>query len=133
MSTYTNYINTPERVSFGNDTVAITLVLETIRGGVTLNVEDYKEDVIHSGTPILVNTAGDTYKPMPVVGDGTGYDAIPAGYSYIGILIATIPTNRPEAGVLLRGGVNPKAAYYPTTTLVPALKAALPLITFKAD
>lgn len=133
MSTYTNYVNDPTGVVFGNDTVAITLVLETIRGGVTLNVDDYKEDVIHSGTPILVNAAGDTYKPMPVIGDGTGYDAKPSGYEYVGILIATVPKTKPEAGVLLRGGVNPNAAFYPTTALVGALKAALPLITFNAD
>lgn len=133
MSTYTNYISDPQGVVFGNDTVAITLVLETIRGGRTLNVDDYNEDVIHSGTPILVNAAGDTYKPMPVVGDGSGYAAKPTGYEYAGILIATISKNKPEAGILVRGGVNPNAAHYPTTALVAGLKAALPLITFNAD
>lgn len=133
MSTYTNYISDPKCVVFGNDTVAITLVLETIRGGRTLNVDNYTEEVIHSGTPILVNAAGDTFIPMPVVGDGSGFAAKPSGYEYVGILIATISKNKPEAGILVRGGVNPNAAFYPTTALVAELKTALPLITFKAD
>lgn len=66
-------------------------------------------------------------------GDYTAYDALPAGHTYEGILIASILTARPMAGILVRGTVNPEATPFPMTSILTAFKAAQPLIAWRAD
>lgn len=71
---------------------------------------------------------------VATVADVAGaYSALPTGHTYEAVLIATIPTNRPFAGCMLRGTVNPNASYYSLTTILAAVKAALPLIIFRED
>ncbi len=61
------------------------------------------------------------------------YAGLPGGHTYAGILIATILTKKPFAGILVRGTVNPAAAPFPMGTILTAVKAALPLIDFRED
>jgi hypothetical protein len=61
------------------------------------------------------------------------YAALPANHTYAGILIASILTKKPFAGILVRGTVNPAAAPYPMTSILSAVKTALPLIDFRED
>jgi hypothetical protein len=113
--------------------------------GATANI------VVGSGavTGVTVVSAGKNYKvgdtlTATIVG-GTGftvpvatvaqaaYESLPGGHTYAGILIQSILTKRPMAGILVRGTVNPAAAPYPMDTILDDVKAALPLIDFRED
>ena len=61
------------------------------------------------------------------------YAALTADHTYAGILIASIPTSKPFAGIMLRGTVNENATPFPMTAILSAVKAALPLIVFTSD
>lgn len=61
------------------------------------------------------------------------YASLPEGHTYAGILIASIPTAKPFAGIMVRGTVNYEAAPYPMDSILAAVKAALPLIDFRKD
>lgn len=61
------------------------------------------------------------------------YASLPADHTYAGILIASIPTSRPFAGIMVRGTVNVNACPFPMTAILSAVKAALPLIVFTSD
>ena len=61
------------------------------------------------------------------------YASLPDGASYAGVLIASIPVNKPFAGIMVRGTVNENATPFPMTAILSAVKAALPLIVFTSD
>ena len=61
------------------------------------------------------------------------YASLPADHTYAGILIASIPTSKPLAGIMVRGTVNVNACPFPMTAILSAVKAALPLIVFTSD
>ncbi len=61
------------------------------------------------------------------------YASLPEGASYAGVLIASIPVSRPLAGIMVRGTVNVNATPFPMTTILSAVKTALPLIVFTSD
>lgn len=63
----------------------------------------------------------------------TGYAALPAGHTYFGIVISSVLTSKPFVSVLLRGSVNHVAGPYLMTSILAAVKAALPLIRFIQD
>lgn len=125
--------NEPEQILTGNDNIVIVDVINTVRGGRSLDVEGFAPKVINAGHPIIVQTSTQEYKPMPVNANGDAYASLPAGHTYAGILIATIPTNKAFAAILVRGTVNPEASTIPMTSILTALKSALPLIDFRAD
>jgi len=131
-----NLVNPAQEIVTGNDNIVIVDILQTIRGGRTLDVTNFTPDVIKAGHVIIMETATKEYKPMPVKDNGSGvmiYDALPSGHAYAGIEINTILKARPMAGILVRGTVNPKAAPYPMDSILAAVKAALPLIDFRED
>jgi hypothetical protein len=78
-------------------------------------------------------TGGSGFSVPVATVNAAGYAALPADHAYAGILIASILTKRPFAGILVRGTVNPAAAPYPMTSILSAVKAALPLIDFRED
>jgi hypothetical protein len=83
---------------------------------------------------IIKETASGNYKPMPITTDTPPvYAALPSGHTYAGILIASILTKKPFAGIMVRGTVNPAAAPYSMTSILSAVKTALPLIDFQED
>lgn len=61
------------------------------------------------------------------------YDSLPSGASYAGILIASILTETPFAGIMVRGTVNTAATPFSMTSILSAVKTALPLIDFRED
>ena len=128
-----NLVNAVEDVVTGNDNIVIVDVLQSIRGGRTLDVTGFAPDVIKAGHVIIKETDTGEYKPMPLNAGGTAYAALPADHVYAGILINTVLTKRPMAGILVRGTVNSKAAPYPMSTIQAAVKTALPLIDFRED
>jgi hypothetical protein len=65
--------------------------------------------------------------------NAAGYGSLPAGHEYAGILIASILTKRPFAGIMIHGRVNPAAAPYPMSGILAAVKTALHSIDFRED
>lgn len=125
--------NDKQSIITGKDNVVIRDLFEEVRGGRTLDVTGFSKDVINAGHVLIKETATGEYKPMPIISDGTAYDALPEGHIYAGILIASIPTKQPFAGIMIRGSVNPAAAPFSMSTILSAVKTALPLITFLED
>lgn len=115
----------------GNDSIVIVKVLEAIPGGKTLDVTGFSPDVIPAGHLIIEETSTGVLKPMPI--SGAAYAALPASHTYKGVLISTILTAKPFAGILVRGTVNQAASFYTISSVLTAVKAALPLIRFTQD
>jgi len=80
---------------------------------------------------IIKETATGVLKPMPVT--GAAYAALPASHTYEGVLISTILKSKPFAGILVRGTVNQAASFYTISSVLTAVKTALPLIRFTQD
>ena len=123
-----NLNNVKTTIDTGNDSIVIVEYLEGVPGGRTLNVEGFKEPVIQGGHIVIVETATKDRKPMPVA-DGA-YAALPAGHKFEGVVVASVLTEKPMVGIMVRGSVNEVASPYPVTD---AMKAALPLIRFTQD
>lgn len=131
MSTTTNLKNEDLLINDGNDSIVIVDNFQSIRGGRSLNVTGFTPEVIKAGHVIIKEDATNDYKPMPI--NAAAYAALPALHSYAGILISSIRTTKPFAGILVRGTVNLNAGPYTATAIKAALKAALPLIDFRED
>jgi hypothetical protein len=126
-----NLANAGTSIETNKDSIVIVDNFQSIRGGRTLDVTGFTPAIINAGHVIIKETATGELKPMPI--SGSAFGALPTGHTYEGILINTIQTAKPMAGVLLRGTVNPLAMPYTVTSILTALKAALPLIDFRAD
>ena len=131
--TYPNLNNTGEQIITSNDSIVIVDNFQSIRGGRTLDCTGFTPEVINAGHVIIQDNTTKDYKPMPLNGGATAYASLPASHSYAGILIATIRTKKPFAGILVRGTVNPAAAPFDMTTILSAVKTALPLVDFRQD
>ena len=127
-----NLVNSVKDVVTGNDNIVIVDVFQSIRGGRTLDVTGFTPDVINAGHVIIKDDTGE-YKPMPLNSGGTAYATLPTDNTYAGILINTVLKKKPMAGIMVRGTVNIKAVPYPMTSILAAVKAALPLIDFRED
>ena len=132
-----NLVNERQEIITGNDNIVIVDVFQSIRGGRTLDVTGFTPEVIKAGHVIIKETATGEYKPMPV--DLTtdpanpAYAELPTGHTYAGILIQSLLTKRPMAGIMVRGTVNPAAAPYPMDEILSDLKESLHLIDFRED
>lgn len=128
-------INHPEQIGFGmgRDGAVIRQIIDTKVGGAVLDVSDYPKKAVMQGHIIIHNATTDVYKPMPIDEATESFGTLPSGFAYYGILISTIDTDHPFAGVMLRGTVNHKAMPFDVDSIFPALKAALPNILFLAD
>lgn len=124
--TKTDLAKAHNAVDFGNDSVVCPLFISGIRGGRSLNVEGVTDSVLKAGH-VIVGKDGD-YKPMPV--SSGAYGTLPSGYSYVGVLYKTIPTDLAMASIMTNGEVNSTAAPYPMDSILEAFKAAVPNITF---
>lgn len=119
------------QIDTSKDSVIIVDNFQSVRGGRALDVTGYTQPVIYAGHVIIKDTAtGNIYKPLPLNTGGTAYAALPEGYVYAHILIASILTAKPSAALLVRGTVNHEAAYF---AIPAAAKTAMPLIDFRAD
>lgn len=131
MSTTANLAAQGAGYDTANDTIVIVNVLEAIPGGKTLDVTGFSPDVIPAGHLIIEETSTGVLKPMPV--SGAAYAALPGSHTYKGVLISTILTAKPFAGILVRGTVNKNASFYTIASVLTAVKTALPLIRFTQD
>lgn len=131
MSTTANLATQGAGYDTGNDTIVIVKVLEAIPGGKTLDVTGFSPDVIPAGHLIIEETSTGVLKPMPI--SGANYGSLPASHTYKGVLISTILTAKPFAGILVRGTVNKNASAYGIASVLTAVKTALPLIRFTQD
>lgn len=120
--------NAKTTVDTGNDSIVIVEYLEGVPGGRTLNVTGFTNPVIQAGHIVIVETASKERKPMPV-SDGA-YAALPSGHTFEGVAVASVLTEKPMAGIMVRGSVNEVASPYPVTE---EIKKALPLIRFTQD
>ena len=126
-----NLRNDATTIDTSKDGIVIVDNFQSIRGGRTLLTTGYTPETIQAGHVIIRETATGEYKPMPV--SGGAYAALPAGHTYAGILISSILTAKPFAGIMVRGTVNPVASPYPIATIQADFTTAVPLIDFRAD
>lgn len=116
-------------VGDGFDNVVIVDNFKSKRGGASLDTTGFPKPWIRAGHVIIKETATGELKPMPLNTAGTAYDALPAGHTYYGILIATVRTSKPFAGIMLEGTVNPKvinpaSGYYDIAPILAAVQTA---------
>ena len=115
------------------DSIVIKKVLIDIPGGKTLDVTGIEEDVLKAGRIIIEQTSTGDLKPLKLTSP-TDYEALPAGHTYKGVLVATILKRRPFAAIMLAGDVNEVAVVnYGLPAIPTALKNALRNILFTKD
>ena len=120
-----------KQIVFGEDSVIVQKWIAGIKGGRALDVTGITDKVLSAGRVIVTNGKG-TYKPLPI--KGGAYDALPEGYSYVGILYRSIRTEEAGASIMTEGQVNEIAAKNANGVDVPAaFKTACPLIEFITD
>ena len=135
MGAKANLVNGTTKVMSGVDSIVIRQYIGGITGGATLDMTDFKDDVIKAGHLIIRTLDEDgnyTYKPMPVA--DKAYKALPASHEYVGVVVRSKMTNEPMVAIMDNGRVNDKAMPYPLTTeMRTAIKTALPNLIFEHD
>lgn len=129
--TTANLNNTGDNFDTSNDSIVIISNLETIPGGKTLDTTGFAPVVIPAGHLVIEETATGVLKPMPV--SGTSYGSLPSDHTYKGVVISSVATAKPFVSVMVRGSVNKNASFYTITSVLSAVKSALPLIRFTQD
>lgn len=122
-----------EGVTLGGDSIVIRHYVAGLLGGRALDTEGFAPDHIRAGHVVIRDTESDTYKPMPLDGDGAAYAALPANHEYVGVVAATTPKTRPFVSVMYDGEVNDVAAPYSYDGIKDALRAAVPTLHFAHD
>ena len=123
-----NLKRTSIEVDDGLDSIVIVNDLGDVPGGRTLDVSDVASDVevIRSGHILIKDDTSKAVKPLGITSGGA-YDSLPQGYSYLGVLKASILKIDPRAAILTIGQVNAAASPYPVTSTI---KTGLPRIEF---
>lgn len=134
MPVYVNLADDNVIIDMSKDSIVIIENIASIKGGKSLDTTGYTLDVLKAGHIIIKETATGNYKPMPLAVGNLAYDTLPAGHVYVGVLVATILTKRPFAGVMLEGYVNENASPFPVATIKTAfMTATLNEIKFRGD
>lgn len=113
------------------DSVVIRHYVAGIKGGVTLDVTGFPNEVIKAGHVVIYDTIADVYKPMPI--EGAVYAALPEHCEYAGVVVCTKQTKAAMVGVMYAGEVNDIASPYPVEDIKEAMKVALPQLVFMHD
>lgn len=134
---YTNgtYENVPLSGGTGSGALATVVIASTVVSTVTITAAGSGYTVGDSlGVPAAYagGTGSGGSAPVATLGGGT-YSALPSGHTYAGILVSSILTAKPFAGIMYRGTVNNNAAPYSMTSILAAFKTAQPLIYFITD
>lgn len=136
---YTNgtYENVPLDGGTGSGALATVTVAATVVSAVTITKpgSGYAvADVLSIPGAYAGGTGSGASVPVATVSSvDAAYSSLPSGHTYSGILIASIPTDRPFAGIMIDGVVNPAASARPLTSILSAVKADLPHIIFQED
>lgn len=121
-------IQTGTQVNTGNDSIVIQKVLQDIPGGKSLDVTGFTPTAIQAGHVVIKQDSNGVCKPHPV--SGATYAVTPASHTVIGIVVASVPTNKAMVGIMEKGRVNESAAPYP---YLSNIKTALDGITFASE
>ena len=136
---YTNgtYENVPLSGGTGSGAKGTVVVASTVVSTVTITEagKDYTVgDVLTVPGAYAGGTGSGASVPVATIASTAAtYNALPSGHTYAGILIASVLTKKPFAGIMVRGTVNPAASAYSLTSILSAVKTALPLIDFRQD
>lgn len=127
-----------ENFGFENDPIVIRQQGRGIIGGRLLDLDNYSPEYVRVGQVIIRDEENEVSKPWPVkvATDGTlSYDTLPEGYKVEGVSLRTILVSDPEmVGVMYEGEVNDVASpIHLTDTVLTAIKASCPNLTFKHD
>lgn len=90
-------------------------------------------DVLSAAVSTIGNTGTAFTVPVASVTTAAAYASLPANHTYTGVLINSVLTAKPFAGIMVRGTINPVAAPYDFATIAAALKTANVLIDQRAD
>ena len=114
-------------VNDGLDSIVIVNDLGDIPGGRAIDTSRLAEDVtvIKSGHILVKEDASGNVAALGV-SDGN-YETLPEGYSYLGVLKATVLKKDPRGAILTIGQVNAAASPYPVTETI---RKGLPMIQF---
>lgn len=95
-------------VVLGNAVISVTI---TTKG------TGYKAgDILSATANIGTGGSGFQVEVSAINSESDSYDLLPASHSYAGILVASILTAKPFAGILVQGTVNPNAAPFCMTS-----------------
>lgn len=114
-------------VNDGLDSIVIVNDLGDVPGGRTIDTSRLAEDVtvVKSGHILIKEDATENVAALGV-SDGN-YETLPEGYSYLGVLKATVLKKDPRGAILTIGQVNAAASPYPVTETI---MKELPMIQF---
>lgn len=123
---------TTKNVRLEDNSVFLKKFIKGIEGGRTLDVTDYKDEVIPCGYVIASKTVSGvkTYFPLPLAEGCTAYRALTDGEAYEGLLYSSILKEKPAAAIITWGIVNEEAMPFPAPD---AFKKALPHIDYQID
>lgn len=137
---YTNgtYENVPLSGGTGTGVLATVVVASTVVSSVTITQagQGYTvADVLSVPGAYAGGTGSGGSVPVATIADTAGaFGSLPSGHAYAGILINSVFTKTPMAGVMVRGTVNYLAfTDYAYSTILSAIKTALPMIDFRGD
>jgi hypothetical protein len=131
------YENVPMSGGSGTGALATVVVASTVVSSVTKTYGGngyVAGDVLTANNTYIGGTGTGFSIPVATVSNQAGtYASLPSGHTYAGINIASILTVKPFAGIMVRGTVNQNAAPYSMTSILSAVRTALPLIDFRTD
>lgn len=136
MGAKANLVGEPTTVFAANDTVVIRQYVGGKTGGVTLDMTDFKEEVVKAGhlTYRKLDEDGKNYTYLPVPVSNGAYSEIPEGGEYTGVVVASKLASEPLVAIMDNGRVNDVAMPYPLTDELRAkLKTVLPNLIFEHD
>lgn len=132
MGAIADLTNEEKAILDGNDSIVIRRLISSVIGGRTLDMTGFPDKFVKAGHIVICEKSTDTWKPYPVT-DGK-FAAMPSGYEYKGVVIATKPTDKPFVSIMYAGEVNDMAMPYELTDeMRDALKGALPQLVFTHD
>lgn len=82
-------------------------------------------------TPMPIKAATEAVGETPA--SPAGYDTLPTGAKYVGVLYRSISKDKPAASIMTHGIVNPTLTPYPMDSIMDAFTAAVKNISFEQD
>lgn len=121
------YENVPLSGGSGSGVLATVVVTGTTVSGVTITYKgkDYKVGDVLKVPGFYAGGTATTEATVTVATISVGaYGALPAGHTYKGLLISTVPKTLPFAGIMTHGSYNPVPMKYPIASIVAAFNTA---------